>query len=470
VWLWALAIVVAWDPWAGLTPGLWLSFGSVALLLYAHVGRIGAPPPIAWRARVAYALRAAARTQALVTIALVPLTLALFQQVSIASPIANALAIPAVTFAVVPLALAAIVLPLPLLWQAAHAVFATLMIPLGSLADLPGAIWQQHAPAPWAVVAALVGVAWLTAPRGVPGRALGMLWLIPLFVVVPAPPAWGTLRMTVLDVGQGLAVAIATHRHTLLYDTGPRYTDEADAGGRIVAPFLRAAGIARLDALIVSHQDSDHSGGAATVLQSVPVGWLSSSLAGDHPLRLAREADDGLALRCTAGDEWEWDGVRFAILHPPAGWYDAPGLKPNDLSCVLRIEAASGTRVLLTGDIESKSEFELTRTARAALAADVLIVPHHGSRTSSTPDFIAAVTPSIAVVTAGYRNRFGHPRPDVLARYAASGAERWRTDLDGALTFELAPGVAPVPSPERARNRRYWREIPRADGERLAPR
>jgi len=459
IWLWALAIVVAWDPWAGMTPGFWLSFGSVGLLLYAHAGRLPPAPATTGSARVGRALRVAARTQVLVTIGLVPLTLALFQQVSVISPPANALAIPVVTFVVVPLALAGIALPFEPLWQAAHAVFAAMMVPLLWLAQLPGAVWQQHAPPGWAVVAALVGVAWLAAPRGLPGRALGAVWFLPLFVLVPPRPEPGTFRMTVLDVGQGLAVAVATHRHTLLYDTGPRYTDTADAGGRIVAPFLRATGVARLGGLIVSHQDSDHSGGAATLLHTVPVDWLLSSLPDDHELSGGWSAADGLALRCAAGQRWAWDGVRFAVLHPPAAYYDAPRLKTNDLSCVVRVESDHG-RALLTGDIEAASEAELLHAAPETLAVDVLLVPHHGSRTSSTAPFVAAVGASVAVFTPGYRNRFGHPHPDVVARYRAAGARLWRTDVDGALTFDFGPGAAPMPRAERAQDPRYWREAP----------
>ncbi len=360
VWLWALAAVLVWDPWAGLSPGFWLSFGAVGLLLYAHAGRIPAPPPPTRIARAASALRAAARTQALVTIGLVPGTLAIFQQVSLVSPIANALAIPVVTFGVVPLALAGIVLPFDVLWKAAHAVFAALMIVLDALATSPEAVWQQHAPPAWAIAVALAGVAWLAAPRGAPGRCVGLIALLPLFVVVPDVPAPGAFRVTILDVGQGLAVVVATHGHTLLYDTGPRYNEESDAGGRIVAPYLRAAGVARLDAMIVTHQDSDHSGGALSVLATVPVGWLASSLRDDHAILLQRASDGGASYRCESGQHWEWDGVRFRVLQPGPAHYANARLKTNDLSCVVRVESDFGT-ALLTGDLEARGELELVR-------------------------------------------------------------------------------------------------------------
>jgi beta-lactamase superfamily II metal-dependent hydrolase len=275
--------------------------------------------------------------------------------VSLISPIANALAIPVVTFGVVPFALCAIVVPLDLPWQIAHAVFAALMVALDSLAATPAAAWQQHAPPAWAVVLALGGVALLVAPRGVPGRVLGGIALLPLFVVQPTPPDPGTFRMTVLDVGQGLAVVVQTHDHALLYDTGPRYHEEADAGGRIVAPFLRALGIRHLDAIIITHQDTDHSGGALSLLATVPVDLLLSSLAQGHPILARRALDHEVAARCEAGQRWSWDDVRFTVLQPTAALYAVPQRKANDLSCVLRIDSRHGS-VLLTGDVEARGE------------------------------------------------------------------------------------------------------------------
>ena len=283
-----------------------------------------------------------------------------------------------------------------------------------------------------------------------PGRCVGLIALLPLFVVAPDVPAPGAFRITILDVGQGLAVVVATHGHTLLYDTGPRYNEESDAGGRIVAPYLRAAGVARLDAMIVTHQDSDHSGGALSVLATVPVGWLASSLRDDHAILLQRASDGGASHRCVSGQHWEWDGVRFRVLQPGPAHYANARLKTNDLSCVVRVESDFGT-ALLTGDLEARGELELVRDDPESLRADLLVVPHHGSMTSSTPAFIAAVAPEFAVYTPGYRNRFGHPRAEVMARYDASGIRTFRTDFDGALTFTFAPGAPRTPRAERER-------------------
>ena len=449
VWIWALAVVLVWDPWAGLTPGFWLSFGAVGLLLYIGVGRIGRAP--VWRE--------ATRAQAAITLGLIPLTLVLFEQISIVAPLANAVAIPVVTFTVVPLALVSIVVPWDFMLVVAHQIFAWVAAFLEVLSALPAAVWQQHAPPAWAAIAGAIGVMWLLAPRGVPARALGLVWLAPLFVVVPLLPAPGEFRVTVLDVGQGLSVLVQTQSHTLLYDTGPRYNETADAGNRIIAPMLRGVGIERLDALVISHQDSDHSGGAQSLLQTLPVATLLSSLSSDNAIVRLREARGETAKRCVAGEHWSWDGVDFGLLHPAEANYTNPKLKPNDLSCVLRVANAAGS-ALLTGDIEARTEADLVRRSGESLHVSVLVVPHHGSRTSSTPAFIAAVQPDVAVFTPGYRNRFRHPRPEIVERYAAAGVTSYRTDYDGALTFDFGNAKPAPPRREREHDARYWREAP----------
>ncbi|TMH38166.1 MAG: DUF4131 domain-containing protein [Betaproteobacteria bacterium] len=425
VWLWALAVVLAWDPWASLTPGFWLSFGAVGLLLYIGVGRVGTMP--AWREAV--------HAQAAITFGLIPLMLFLFQQISIVSPLANAVAIPVVTFIVVPLTLASIAVPWDALLIIAHAVFAWLALLLDALASLPAALWQQHAPPPWAALLGVLGVLWMLAPRGVPGRALGVVWLVPSFVIVPVLPPPGAFRVIVLDVGQGLAVLVQTHA------------------------MLRSIGVARLDAMIVSHQDTDHSGGTLSLMQTLPIGWVASSLPTTHPIVRAIEARGETTRRCLGGDHWTWDGVDFQMLHPVPANYTNPKLKSNDISCVLRVSNGAG-RALLTGDIEARTEADLVRRDAAALRAELLVVPHHGSRTSSTPDFIAAVHPQIAAFTPGYRNRFRHPRPEIVERYTKAGARIYRTDYDGSLTLNFAEGASREPRREREHDAHYWREVP----------
>ncbi len=460
VWLWALAAVLLWDPWSPLTPGFWLSFGAVGMLLFAAAGRLTPVRAPTRAARMLSSVREGAHAQWVVTLGLTPLTLMLFAQMSLIAPIANAVAIPVVTIVVVPLALLGIFVPFQWLFVGAHAVLAPLMRGMEWLAQLPDAAWQQHAPPLWAVVAGVVGIALLLAPRGVPGRAWGWAWMLPLFLARPPPLPEGAFRMTVLDVGQGLSAVIETRSYTLVYDTGPRFTETADAGKRIIAPFLRTAGLRRVDGLVVSHQDLDHSGGARSLALGVPLGWFASSLYAEH--ELITSLPPGVpTIACHAGQRWTWNEVRFTVLHPTTTEYADIQAKTNDRSCVLRVDSAQGS-ALLTGDVEAISEMRLVKRETDGLRADVLLVPHHGSRTSSIPAFVRAVAPTYAVVTSGYRNRFGHPRAEIVARYRAVGAKVLRTDLDGAITFTFAPGVPVVPVSARRDAMRYWHDRPDA--------
>lgn len=439
----ALVVVILADPWAPLAAGFWLSFGAVAILFHAARTARSEGWLVAW-----------GRAQWAVTIGLAPLTLALFQQVSLVSPVANAIAIPVVSFVVTPLALLAALVPFDFVAQAAHAIVGLLMLPLEALAELPAAVWTQHAPAPWTVVLALVAVAWLLAPRGTPARFAALPLLVPLVVVVPARPAPGSAWIDVLDVGQGLAVVVRTAGHTLLYDAGPAYGAEADAGERVVVPFLRGEGIARLDRMIVTHLDTDHSGGAASVAAVLPTGILLSSLPARHPAA----KHPAWHVPCHAGQSWTWDGVGFAMLHPGADAARDGARRTNALSCVLRITAGARS-VLLTADIEAREEAALVARVPAALRAEAVLVPHHGSRTSSTPAFLDAVGARLAIVAAGYRNRFGHPRPDVLARYVERGVTVLRTDRGGRIRLDLAPTALAAES-FRSTHRRTWRTLP----------
>jgi competence protein ComEC len=358
-----------------------------------------------------------------------------------------------VSFVVTPFALAGAVLPIDWPLALGHAILEILMAVLDWLAQLPSAVWHQHAPVLWTVPLALAGIAWLLLPRGVPARWLGVPLALPLFAVSPPSPGAGELWITVLDVGQGLAVLARTEKHALLYDAGPAFNAFSDSGSRVILPYLRGEGIDRLDALVVSHDDRDHSGGAGSVLEAMPVGVLWSSLSPDHALFAAPV----LRAPCAAGRKWLWDGVSFEFLHPRAEGSAGRAARANNQSCVLRIEAFSAGRVLLTGDIERAAERELLLNVPRLLPAEALLVPHHGSATSSTPEFVKQVAPRHAVFAVGHRNRFGHPREDVLARYREAGSELLRTDTGGAIQLRFAPGSSRVDA-ERDRARRYWHE------------
>jgi competence protein ComEC len=425
-----------------MAPGFWLSFGAVAVIAYAVGGRLRRPH---W-------LREAINTQWAVTLGLLPLLLVLFQQVSVISPIANAIAIPLISFVVVPFTLLGALLPLDWALQLAHSIMTTCMQLLQWLSALPFSTWQQHAPPAWTLLPALFGVLWMLLPRGFPIRWLGLVGLLPMILLEPPRPALGAMQVSVLDVGQGLAVTLRTTTHTLLYDTGPVYSSQSDAGSRIVVPYLRGEGISRLDGLIVSHNDTDHSGGMASVLAQVPVDWIASSLANDTPVFATHEH-----MQCYAGQSWVWDGVRFDMLHPSPDSYEDADIKDNNRSCVLRVTSQFGS-LLLTGDIEREAEQELLEAAPDNLSVDVLVAPHHGSKTSSTPDFIAAVQPEVTIFTVGYRNRFGHPKQAVLERYAQAGSKIYRSDQDGAVALNFAKDKAITMTRWRYQTQRYWQD------------
>lgn len=419
VWLLACAVVVAADPWALGQPGFWLSFVAVGVLFAG--GRSAAPPdaePLAWGRRGLRAFAVLVREQWVVTVALTPLSLLLFGQVSVVGLLANLLAIPWVTLVVTPLGLAGVLAP-PL-WSLAALAVEALAGVLRVLAGWPFATWAAPAPAAWAAAAGVAGGVLLAARLPWSLRALGVPLLLPVLLwQAPRPPA-GEFEVLAADVGQGNAVLVRTAAHTLLYDAGPGYSRETDAGQRVLVPLLRAGG-ETLDMLVLSHRDSDHTGGAAAVLRMQPRALLLTSLEQGHPLQALREP-----VRCVAGQAWTWDGVRFEVLHPLPADYGSRG-KPNTVSCVLRV-GNGRAHVLLAGDIEKAQEAALAARG-APLQADLLLVPHHGSKTSSSDVLLDAVRPAAGLVQAGYRNRFGHPATEVVQRYAvrriALAASSW---------------------------------------------
>jgi competence protein ComEC len=449
----AAAGVAVFDPWALLQPGFWLSFAAVALLMLSDAEAAGPAVDRRGPQRLLRAARAGLRTQAIASLGLAPLTIVFFQQVAVVGFVANLVAIPLVTLLITPLALLGVLLP-PL-WTAAAWAVAALDRLLGALAALPWATFGAPAAPAWAVGLGLVGLAVLLLPLPWRLRGLGAPMLLPLLAPAPLPPAAGAVEVIVADVGQGSAVLVRTRRHLLVYDAGPRYAPEVDAGQRVLLPLLRARGEARIDRLVLSHRDVDHVGGAAALLAGVEVASIASSLEPGHPLRRAGVPHEP----CAAGGRWQWDGVDFEWLHPLPG---ASGASPNALSCVLRVQAADGRSLLLAGDIEAAQEAALVARAGARLRAQVLVVPHHGSRTSSSEAFVQAVAPGTAVVQAGYRNRFGHPAPAVEARYAALGVELLRSDHCGAWTW-TAEGSTRC---EREAGARYWHHRPQAAGSR----
>ena len=459
VWLASGSAVTLLDPWALLQPGFWLSFVAVGLLMASDPARPAAPP--AGLPRWRRALASGLRTQAVATVGLAPLTLVFFQQVSLVGALANLLAVPWVTLVVTPLALAGVVLPGA--WALGAMAVRALAAVLEAMAAVPAAQWTAAAAPAWAALAGLLGGALLVLPLPWRLRLLGLPLMLPLLAPQPPRPPEGEAEIVAADVGQGTAVLVRTRHRLMVYDTGPRYSLQSDAGARVLLPLLRARGETVIDQLVLSHRDSDHTGGAASLLRGIEVHRSLGSLEPEHPLRQRLPRYAG----CEAGQHWTWDGVHFEVLHPLPG-APSPGVAPNALSCVVRVSDRHGPLLLLTGDIEAAQEAALVaRRPAGTLATPILVLPHHGSRTSSSPELLRAVQPQVAIAQVGYRSRFGHPAQPVRERLAVHGITLVRSDDCGAWQWgggRRVAGAAPaaVGSPreagrcERHLDRRYW--------------
>ncbi|MCW8917588.1 MAG: DNA internalization-related competence protein ComEC/Rec2 [Gammaproteobacteria bacterium] len=431
-------LVVGHDPMVVLAPGFWLSFGAVALILYGMRGRLN-PGGVWWRW---------GRVQWLVAVGLAPLLLLLFGQAAVVAPLANLVAVPWIGLLVVPLTLLGALLLM--VWEAGG--FALLQ----GAAWLTGLLWPlltflaetlpalRLAVAPWwSYLLALSGVVWLLAPRGWPLRWAGVVPLLPLLLWQPPPLAQGEARFTLLDVGQGLVAVVQTRSRVAVFDTGPYFPSGFNTGSAVVVPFLRQQGLAALDTLIISHGDNDHIGGARALAQALPPHRVLTSV----PEKMGWIAHES----CRRGERWQWDGVEFELLHPVQVAVRGRG---NNDSCVLRV-SVGGESLLLTGDIELAAERELLAHYGARLQADILVAPHHGSKSSSSEPFIAAVAPRWVLFPLGYRNRYGFPHPSVSERYRQGGVTMLTSSASGAISFILGRGAL-LPEEQRKTARRYW--------------
>lgn len=434
----AALVIMLWDPLAVLAPGFWLSFVGVAILL-SVTSPVGDERP-GWRDMP--------RVQWLLSLALLPLTVWLFGQASLIGPLANLLAVPWISFVVVPVTVVASLvvvwaptIGVPLL-HLAEALLRPLWEVMQWMAALPSAQRYFAATPVWTFVLALTGLAWSLAPRGVPLRALGALLALPMLMPVKHRLTEAEFEVWMFDVGQGLSVLVRTRDHALLYDAGARYAGGFDVGDAVVIPALHALGVEPLDRIMISHGDNDHAGGARAVSLAYPYAVVDSG----EPARL-----DVPARACAAGETWRWDGVDFRVLSPPA---ESP-LTGNDRSCVLAISSMHGT-LLLTGDVSSAVEAGLPALLGPVPRPLLISVSHHGSHTASSAPFLDHLAPDLAWISAGYRNRFGHPHADVVARYVDRDIVLSNTADSGYLHLHFgATGGAP----EHGRDQRvgWWR-------------
>jgi len=437
----AVIVLLALDPLCVLSAGFWLSFVGVTWLMFCLGGR--ADRRSWWHEMIS--------AQGVASLGLLPLTIWFFGQSSLIGPLANLIAVPVVCFLILPLGVAGALLQLvvpmfgtPLLELAGWAM-QVLWALLERIAAWPGALWYFPEPAVWAFALAMLGAAWLLLPRGMPARALGVALLLPLLVPARHVLVDGEFEALLLDVGQGLSVVVRTREHALVYDAGARFPSGFDLGDAAVVPALHASAVARVDRLIISHGDNDHAGGAAAVLAAFPQASVSSG----EPERLSVPA-----IQCLAGEAWNWNGVAFRIVHPHAPL----AARNNDRCCVLEVRSGDSA-LLLTGDITAAVEGEVASVLAPVAAHTLLQVPHHGSKTSSSAAFIAALRPELALVSSGYRNHFHHPNPGVVARYRAAGVALLDTPHSGFADIRFATDGPPrLIEQGRIDRHPYWRE------------
>jgi len=483
IWWWALAFVLLIDPMAAYTPGFWLSFGAVAAILYAmgdSSGLLGIPTgrelEVHWIQRTLQALREACRVQAVVTLALLPFTLFWFYQVSIVSPLANAFAIPLVSYIVTPLAIAGALLPEFIgryLLMPAHASMEYLALVLERMAGWSWSVVWARQPEWWKLLISGCGIIYAIRPGDIgetwKRRLLAITLSIPLFTW---PTQFnerlnpGEFRAIVLDIGQGTAVLIETANRRLLYDTGPIQGAKDDAGQRIILPYLRGRGIHQVDRIVISHSDSDHIGGAASLLKQIQFDSMMGSLPSNNPLLQNLQVRNIPAIPCRFGQRWEWDGVEFVIWHPheETTFTDQYFGKPNEMSCVLEVRNQQSS-FWLTGDVERQGEAAITERLDSVLLQEigdrefVFMAPHHGSKTSSSLALLEKLKPDQAFAQNGYRNRYGHPHPDVTARYQKLGVPFYQTPETGAQTWLFRNNTKSSTQFMRASMKRLWHRM-----------
>lgn len=466
IWWIALLLVLVIDPMAPYTPGFWLSFGAVAIILFgmgSSSSLIGIPNGSEWERsrleRFKQALLESCRLQWIVTIALIPCTLYWFYQVSVVSPLANTLAIPVISFIVTPLAIVGAILPewfAPIPLQLAHGAMEWTAKYLNWLTKFDWAVHWSHQPTLWAMALSTVGIYWHIRPGPMANhlisRIVGLALCAPLFWQTTNAIHEGQFRAYVFDIGQGTAVLVETKSHRLLYDAGPLSGKNDNAGERVLLPYFRGEGIDRLDRLVISHKDLDHIAGASTLMKSLQIESFLGTMPEHHPLMNDVEQSFMPALPCQFGQEWQWDGVDFKVWHPSAEVSfkaDTHRGKPNENSCVLEIRN-NNTSFWLTGDIEKRGEHEHTRRLEEMGYQKpnkvVVMAPHHGSKTSSSQIWLDAIQPTVAFSQHGYRNRYGHPHSVVKERYRDNqtplletihtGAQHWHATAD-ELTVEF---------------------------------
>lgn len=494
----ALVLVLLIDPLAVLSAGFWFSFSAVAVIFISITrGHSKTLENEAFWHKLFASLRVILkqwiRLQLLISIFLLPLSLFMFQQVSLVSPLVNLLLIPYVSFLVVPVVLLAIIFFFvqtsfsAWLFALAASLLDFIWPVMTWFSSLPFALWVRGDVSVITLLAVTTGMLLLFYTKPVSNMLLsvrpvslrldklGIQWSLRLVAAVLCSSLFfpmllsntslfadGEYQLTVLDVGQGSAAVIRTQNHVLVFDAGAKFSERLNVGTAVVIPYLRNQGVTQLDRLIISHGDADHIGGAQAILDEYPEALLIGQdieplLPSANRQTVGQQSIEEITGQfCSSGMQWQWDGVDFVFLWPEhTNKAVDKKYKRNNLSCVLQVSSKFGS-VLLTGDIEKKAELQLLRQFSEQLQSDILIVPHHGSNTSSLLQFITAVNPKISLISVGYKNKYGLPNARVLARYSDNERKLWRTDRDGAISIKLVEGHSFKVQKYREKAARYW--------------
>ncbi len=438
----ALIAILVFDPLAVLAPGFWLSFVGVAWLVWCLPSNPG-EHHLTRMQQVKLFLK----SQWIALLGLLPLSLWFFGQTSVLGPLTNIVGIPWISLVVVPLALLGLLFSsvhigsAAFFWKLSAGAMQILWWGLEIISDWPQALLWLPEPSILTLSLSLIGAFILLLPRAVPGKWLAVILFLPLLFPRLDKPQANEFDIAIIDVGQGLSALVKTQNHALLYDAGPAKIGGFDAGESVVVPALHAVGIRHLDRIVISHGDNDHAGGLASVIKAYPEAPVVAS---EGSLKIKSGA-------CLREEKWVWDGVNFEFLHPPAFF---PYLA-NDSSCVLRIEAG-GKVALLTGDIGKHIEYRLVKEQPEKIRADLLQVPHHGSETSSSPEFLNAVNPDLALVASGADNRFGHPRQSVVERYQDREIQLAASPQHGWMRIRVSKNGLEWRESRRQSAARYW--------------
>lgn len=446
----ACIVITVSTPLASMAPGFMLSFAAVLVLIWL-TQRLGSRLNGTLTDRLVFSIRQLGIVQGLLLLGLLPLTVLIFDRIAFVAPVVNLIAVPVFSLVTVPFTLAGLLLDgqLQVVGDPALAVAAISLEYLEKLialaAEIPGAGHTLPAVTGSAWILLFLPLIWVVLPPGWPGRHLALIGVVGLVLHQPPRPGYGCVAVDVLDIGQGLAAVLQTQAHTVVFDTGPAFRSGSSAAETVILPYLSHKGISRIDKLIVSHADLDHSGGVGALLTGLDVEEI---LVGE-PL----EGQERVQTFCNAGENWQYDGVAFSFIYPQQDAHR----EGNDASCVLLVEAGDH-QLLLTGDIERPAEQQLIQDDMLG-RVNAVVVPHHGSRTSSTVPFVRALAPNLAIVSAGYDNRWGFPKEDVVARWVGVGARVLETSTSGAIGIRLCErsGIEEV-TQNRHEQHRIWHD------------